>query len=43
MEQVTQRTAASAEESASAAEELAAQSETLKAVVGRLADMVNGR
>lgn len=36
MEQVTQKTAASAEESASAAEELTAQSEALKAVVSRL-------
>ncbi|MBI4874100.1 MAG: hypothetical protein HY822_05655 [Acidobacteria bacterium] len=36
MEQVTQKTAANAEESASAAEELTAQSETLKDVVARL-------
>ena len=42
MEQVTQRTAASAEESASAAEELNAQSENLKAVVERLQAMVGG-
>jgi len=40
MEQVTQKTAANAEESASAAAELHAQSETLKAVVERLAAMV---
>ncbi len=42
MEQVTQKTAANAEESASAAEELNAQSETLKGVVERLAAMVGG-
>ncbi|MCC6391421.1 MAG: methyl-accepting chemotaxis protein, partial [Bryobacterales bacterium] len=42
MEQVTQKTAANAEESASAAEELNAQSETLKDVVERLAAMVGG-
>jgi methyl-accepting chemotaxis protein/methyl-accepting chemotaxis protein-1 (serine sensor receptor) len=42
MEQVTQKTAANAEESASAAEELTAQSETLKDVVGRLTLMVGG-
>jgi len=42
MEQVTQKTAANAEESASAAEELNAQSETLKSVVERLAAMVGG-
>jgi len=40
MEQVTQKTAASAEEGASAAAELHAQSETLKEVVERLAAMV---
>ena len=40
MEQVTQTTAANAEESAAAAEELTAQSETLKDVVERLAAMV---
>jgi methyl-accepting chemotaxis protein len=40
MEQVTQGTAANAEESAAAAEELNAQSETLKDVVQRLAAMV---
>jgi methyl-accepting chemotaxis protein len=42
MEQVTQGTAASAEESASAAEELNAQSETLKDIVARLTSMVGG-
>jgi methyl-accepting chemotaxis protein len=42
MEQVTQKTAANAEESASAAEELNAQSETLKDVVVRLTVMVGG-
>jgi methyl-accepting chemotaxis protein/methyl-accepting chemotaxis protein-1 (serine sensor receptor) len=42
MEQVTQRTAASAEESASAAEELNAQSGTLKHIVERLTAMVGG-
>jgi methyl-accepting chemotaxis protein/methyl-accepting chemotaxis protein-1 (serine sensor receptor) len=42
MEQVTQKTAASAEESASAAEELNAQSETLKDIVARLTAMVGG-
>jgi methyl-accepting chemotaxis protein/methyl-accepting chemotaxis protein-1 (serine sensor receptor) len=36
MEQVSQGTAASAEESAAAAEELNAQSEALKGIVGRL-------
>ena len=41
MEQVTQKTAANAEESASAAEELTAQSETVKDVVGRLTAMVS--
>jgi len=40
MEQVTQATAASAEEGAAAAEELTAQSATLKGVVERLADLV---
>ncbi|HZT40493.1 MAG TPA: methyl-accepting chemotaxis protein [Bryobacteraceae bacterium] len=39
MEQVTQKTAASAEQSASAAEELAAQAEALKAVISRLSAM----
>lgn len=42
MEQVTQGTAASAEESASAAEELTAQSATLKDLVHSLAAMVGG-
>jgi methyl-accepting chemotaxis protein/methyl-accepting chemotaxis protein-1 (serine sensor receptor) len=42
MEQVTQKTAASAEESAAAAEELNAQSETLKGIVERLTAMVDG-
>ena len=42
MEQVTQKTAANAEESASAAEQLTAQSETLKDIVARLAAMVGG-
>ncbi len=40
MEQVTQKTAASAEESASAAEELSAQSKTLRGTLNRLAAMV---
>lgn len=40
IERVTERTAASAEESASAAEQLDAQSEALKGVVGRLSEMV---
>ncbi len=42
MERVTQQSAASSEETASAAQELSAQSETLQAVVGRLAEMVDG-
>jgi methyl-accepting chemotaxis protein/methyl-accepting chemotaxis protein-1 (serine sensor receptor) len=42
MEQVTQTTAANAEESAAAAEELNAQSESLRDVVGRLNAMVGG-
>lgn len=42
MEQVTQKAAANAEESASAAEELNAQSETLKDIVERLTAMVGG-
>ncbi|MCL4784145.1 MAG: MCP four helix bundle domain-containing protein [Bryobacterales bacterium] len=42
MEQVTQKTAANAEESASAAEELNAQSMTLKNIVERLTAMVGG-
>ncbi len=40
VDQVTQRNAATAEESASAAEELGAQSEQLKSLVGGLAKMV---
>ncbi|MBL8230757.1 MAG: MCP four helix bundle domain-containing protein [Bryobacterales bacterium] len=42
MEQVTQKTAASAEESASAAEQLNAQSETLRDIVTELTVMVVG-
>jgi len=42
MEQVTQKTAANAEESASAAEELNAQSETLKDIVAQLTGIVGG-
>jgi methyl-accepting chemotaxis protein len=42
MEQVTQQTAAGAEEGAAAAEQLTAQSAALKDVVGRLAEMVSG-
>jgi methyl-accepting chemotaxis protein/methyl-accepting chemotaxis protein-1 (serine sensor receptor) len=42
IQQVTQSTAACAEESAAAAEELSAQSETLKAVVLRLTTLVGG-
>jgi len=42
MEQVTQKTAANAEESASAAEQLTAQSETVKEIVARLTEMVCG-
>jgi len=42
MEQVTQKTAANAEESAAAADELTAQSESLKEVVERLTAMVGG-
>ena len=42
MEQVTQTTAASAEESASAAEQLTAQSETLKQIVGSMTELVGG-
>jgi methyl-accepting chemotaxis protein len=42
MSQVTQNTAAHAQESASAAEELKAQSETLKEITGRLTTMVSG-
>lgn len=43
MEQVTQTTAANAEESAAAAEELNAQSESLRDVVGRLNALVGGQ
>jgi methyl-accepting chemotaxis protein len=42
MDQVTQRTAANAEESASASEELSAQSQALMAVVEQLQAMVGG-
>jgi methyl-accepting chemotaxis protein/methyl-accepting chemotaxis protein-1 (serine sensor receptor) len=42
MEQVTQTTAANAEESAAAAEELNAQSETMKSLVLELNLLVNG-
>jgi methyl-accepting chemotaxis protein len=42
MNQLTQHTAAQAEESASAAEELSAQSQGLKEVVGRLTTVVTG-
>jgi methyl-accepting chemotaxis protein len=42
MEQVTQNSAASAEEGASAAEELTAQSEAMKDVLERLVEMVGG-
>ncbi|MBB5057250.1 hypothetical protein HDF16_001935 [Granulicella aggregans] len=43
MEQVTQTTAASAEESAAAAEELSAQSESMKELTERLNSMVGAR
>jgi methyl-accepting chemotaxis protein len=43
MNNVTQQTAANAEESASASEELNAQSEQMKGVVGDLASLVGGR
>ena len=43
MEQVTQTTAANAEESAAAAEELNAQSEAMKEIVERLHTMLDGR
>jgi len=43
MEQVTQQTAASAEESAAAGEELTAQSEALRKVAGSLVELVAGR
>jgi methyl-accepting chemotaxis protein/methyl-accepting chemotaxis protein-1 (serine sensor receptor) len=42
MEQVTQRTAANAEQSAAAAEELHAQSEAMRGVVARLNTMAGG-
>jgi len=42
MEQLTQRAAASAEESASSATQLTAQASALKDVVGRLTEMVGG-
>jgi methyl-accepting chemotaxis protein/methyl-accepting chemotaxis protein-1 (serine sensor receptor) len=42
MEQVTQKTAANAEESASAAEELNAQSQTMRHIVGQLTMLVGG-
>jgi methyl-accepting chemotaxis protein/methyl-accepting chemotaxis protein-1 (serine sensor receptor) len=42
MEQVTQKTAASAEQSAAAGQELSAQSETLRALVDQLGVLVNG-
>jgi methyl-accepting chemotaxis protein/methyl-accepting chemotaxis protein-1 (serine sensor receptor) len=42
MEQVTQGSAASAEEGAAAAEELNAQAETMKDIVGRMKAMVDG-
>lgn len=42
MDEVTQRTAADAEENASAAEELTTQSDTLKDIVERLVAMVGG-
>lgn len=43
MQQVTQQTAASAEEGASASEELHAQAQTFEEIVGRLDELVNGR
>lgn len=42
MEQVTQRTAANAEEGAAAGEELSAQSQSVRSVVGRLQVLVSG-
>jgi len=42
MEQVTQKTAANAEECASAAEQLNGQSETVKGIVARLTEIVGG-
>jgi len=43
MEQLTQRSAASAEESAAAAEELSSQAESLRGIVGRLRSLVGGQ
>ncbi len=43
MEQVTQRTAASAEESAAASKELIAQADTVRTVVDQLLAMVGGQ
>src|SRR5450432_863696 len=43
MQEVTAQTAAGAEASAAAGQELSSQSEALRATVGRLAAMVNGR
>jgi methyl-accepting chemotaxis protein/methyl-accepting chemotaxis protein-1 (serine sensor receptor) len=43
MEQVTQKNAANAEESASASEELSGQAETMRAVVGQLQALVSGQ
>jgi methyl-accepting chemotaxis protein len=43
MDQVTQSTAASAEESASASEEMQAQAQALNAVVDQLREMVGSR
>lgn len=42
MEQVTQATAATAEESAAASEELGAQAEATNALVGQLGTLVEG-
>jgi hypothetical protein len=42
MEQVTQKNAANAEESASAGEELSGQADTMKGVAGELQTMVGG-
>ncbi|MFP4581293.1 MAG: Cache 3/Cache 2 fusion domain-containing protein [Candidatus Sumerlaeia bacterium] len=43
MDQVTQRVASNAEESASASEELAAQADQLNTIVGDLVELVSGR
>ena len=40
MEQVTQQTAANAQEGAAASQELTSQAQTLRAVIGRLQEMV---